>query len=287
MEALDIRSLIRMGSTGLITANFTQIRQALIERYRQTYGIDIDLSTGSADGIFVNDLALIINKRQRRINLCLNSGINLYSALKFICNRAGIPNTNIDVGLKQRFLTEVLSVNDTPANWVQKVIDSTPSLIGNSDSTANAILGLYDSPSTNRNLIKLSDNEINLSGGFPRLTSDGLTLTLMPTMNFVCGDVIQIDNSLIDIHASSTNEANQNYGYYLDQDGCYVIYEAAYSLQNRGSAFKIELNCKSYNFLKQAGLIGRTTSTTQNATNNRTITNPIPAHYLTAVPMTK
>ncbi len=61
MEALDVRSLIRMGSTGLITANFTQIRQALIERYRQTYGIDIDLSTGSADGIFVNDLALIIN----------------------------------------------------------------------------------------------------------------------------------------------------------------------------------------------------------------------------------
>lgn len=61
MENMDIQTFVQMGSNGLITANFTQVREALIERYKSIYGSDIDLSTGSADGIFVNDLALIIN----------------------------------------------------------------------------------------------------------------------------------------------------------------------------------------------------------------------------------
>ena len=229
---------------------------------------------------------LVARFSQRRINLSLNSGINLYSAVRFICKYSGIPETNVDKGLKQRFLTEILSVNDTPANWVQKVIDSTPSLIGNSDSTANAILGLYDSPSTNRSMIILDDNEINLSGGFPRLTSEGLKLTIMPTRNFICGDIIKIDNSIINISASSTQEANSNYGYYLDQDGCYVIYEAVYSLQNRGTNFMVELNCKSYNLLKQAGLIADTTTSTTTSENRyKTFTNPLQSFNLQNIPM--
>lgn len=61
MENVDIRTFVQMGSNGIITANFTQIREAIISRYKDTYGADIDLSTGSADGIFVNDIALIIN----------------------------------------------------------------------------------------------------------------------------------------------------------------------------------------------------------------------------------
>lgn len=61
MENMDIRTFVQMGSNGLVTANFTQVREALIARYKDVYGSDIDLSTGSADGIFVNDLALIIN----------------------------------------------------------------------------------------------------------------------------------------------------------------------------------------------------------------------------------
>ena len=202
---------------------------------------------------------LVARFAQRRINLSLNSGINLYSALKFICERAGIPNSNISTTLKTKFLTEILSVDDTPANWVQKIVDQMPSLASNADSTSNSLLSVYDASKT-RNFIELTNDMINLSGGFPRLTSDGLDLTLMPTINFVCGDVIKIDNSLINISASSTQEANSNYGNYLDADGCYTIYSATYSLQNRGNQFNVELLCKSYNVFKQIGLVKPTTT---------------------------
>lgn len=205
---------------------------------------------------------LVARFAQRRINLSLNSGINLYSALKFICERAGIPNTNIDTSLKERFLNEVISVNDTPANWVQKVIDQMPSMVSNADSTSNALLTVYDG-SKQRKVINLNSKLVNLSGGFPRLTSDGLSLTLMPTMNFICGDVIKIDNSIINIYAGSSSEANSNYGAYLDADGCYTIYSATYALSNRGNKFDVELLCKSYNIFKNITTNTATNTTTQ------------------------
>ena len=58
---VNIDEIIKLTNAGLKIATFTQIRAALIDRYKSIYGSDIDLSTGSADGIFVNDLALIIN----------------------------------------------------------------------------------------------------------------------------------------------------------------------------------------------------------------------------------
>lgn len=58
---VDITDFLRLTATGFQIATFTQIRAALINRYKQVYGSDIDLSTASADGIFVTNLALIIN----------------------------------------------------------------------------------------------------------------------------------------------------------------------------------------------------------------------------------
>lgn len=63
---VDISEFIKITSAGVQIANFPQIRAALIERYKSVYGEDIDLSTASADGVFVNDLALIIN------NICMS-----------------------------------------------------------------------------------------------------------------------------------------------------------------------------------------------------------------------
>ena len=60
---VNIDEFIKLTNAGLKIATFTQVRAALIDRYKSIYGSDIDLSTGSADGIFVNDLALIINNK--------------------------------------------------------------------------------------------------------------------------------------------------------------------------------------------------------------------------------
>lgn len=66
---LSINELIKLTAKGIVIADFTQIRAALINRYKVVYGSDIDLSTGTADGVFINDLALIINNILQCMNI--------------------------------------------------------------------------------------------------------------------------------------------------------------------------------------------------------------------------
>ena len=70
----NIEELIQITGNGLDIKDFNEIRAALIQRYKEVYGSDIDLSTATADGIFVNDIALLIN------NILQTMGI-LYSNL--------------------------------------------------------------------------------------------------------------------------------------------------------------------------------------------------------------
>lgn len=65
---VTIGNLVKLTSGGIQISSFTQIRAAIIKKYQDTFGSDIDLSTGSADGIFVNDIALIINNILQTMN---------------------------------------------------------------------------------------------------------------------------------------------------------------------------------------------------------------------------
>lgn len=66
---MSIEELIKITAGGLEIATFSEIRGALISKYKDVYGSDIDLSTASADGVFVNDLALIINNILQTVNV--------------------------------------------------------------------------------------------------------------------------------------------------------------------------------------------------------------------------
>lgn len=70
----DLANLISFTSAGLTIANFVEIREALIQKYKDVYGSDIDLSTGSADGVFVNEVSLLINNI---LQSCLTAYSNL------------------------------------------------------------------------------------------------------------------------------------------------------------------------------------------------------------------
>lgn len=77
-NTFTIRDLIRLTGGGIQAATFSQIRASLINKYKEIYGQDIDLSTGNADGEYVNELALLINNILRTIesiygNLDVNS----------------------------------------------------------------------------------------------------------------------------------------------------------------------------------------------------------------------
>ena len=58
---VDYTKLIQFTNGTLQVASFVQIRNALIQRFKDIYGNDIDISPASADGQYVNSIALLIN----------------------------------------------------------------------------------------------------------------------------------------------------------------------------------------------------------------------------------
>lgn len=90
---MEIRDFIRVTAGGVDIADFVDIRSAIIARYKEIYGSDIDLSTASADGVFVNDLALIINNILQSVkimysNLDVRTASGIY--LDSLCNLSNV-----------------------------------------------------------------------------------------------------------------------------------------------------------------------------------------------------
>ena len=190
--------------------------------------------------------SLLAKYGQSRMNITLNSNINLYTAIKYISRRSGINSEDISKRLKLNILQDSKTGNETAASWLNRLMNENEYLAINTDGTKNSVFSIFDTRQGPKRIIKLNRSFINLDGGYPKLTKDGLSLSIMPTFDFMCGDVIQIDNSLIDISARATNEVKENRGYYIDKEGYYMIFEIAYTLENHGNTFSVSLNCKSY-----------------------------------------
>ena len=93
MSTTDIKDFVKFDASGVNVASFTEIRSALIEKYKEAYGSDIDLSTSSADGVFVNNISLIMNNILQTM-LTLYSNLDVENAtgkyLDTLCNLSNI-----------------------------------------------------------------------------------------------------------------------------------------------------------------------------------------------------
>ena len=58
---LNWQEIIGFTSGGIKVADYSELRIAIANQFKEIYGEDIDLSTGSADGIYIETLSLIIN----------------------------------------------------------------------------------------------------------------------------------------------------------------------------------------------------------------------------------
>ena len=201
---------------------------------------------------------LIAKYKQSRLNLSLNSSINTYTAIKQIAAFAGLDLSKINVSnsMNKPLSNDRTTVNTTFAQFIENLCESNENYVVSTDSTLGDDIKIFDISKTNSRVINMKNEWILLTSGYPRLTSEGLTLTVLPTLNFICGDIIDIDNALINIYASSSNEGDKNYSYYLDKEGQYLLYEVKYQLENRGDNFSVELYCKSLSLVK--GLYGGT-----------------------------
>lgn len=196
---------------------------------------------------------LVAKYGQSRLNLTLNSGINMYSALDFLCKRAGIRNSNVSEEFRNRIVRETTTTSQTIGNIIDRITASNNFVVQSDASYGNA-LSIWSPYRKDPRVIKIEPSTIILTAGYPQLDSSGLHMSLMPTFNFMCGDTIVIDNTMIDLGITSANNRDFNLGYYLDENGKYIIYQIDYSLDNRGSNFSLNLLCKARSLMSKAGL---------------------------------
>ena len=110
----NIGNLCALTSAGLEVAEFVQIRDAVIERYKSVYGSDIDLSTANADGVFVNDICIIINNilqtmKSMYSNLDVNSASGVY--LDNLCKLSNVRRKEATKSMTSLLVTN-LSANE-------------------------------------------------------------------------------------------------------------------------------------------------------------------------------
>lgn len=194
---------------------------------------------------------LVARYGQKRMNLTLNSGINMYAALKYICLKNGIKNSNISKQLKRDILNYNSTINKTTGSYFNDLVNSNTNLIVNSDSSesGSSIVTIFNAKRSNNRVFQLDSKLINLNGGYPTFDENGLKFSMLPTFNLNCGDVIKLDNSLINLGNGSSYTESAKKGYLIDKDGYYMVTEIVYDLENRGNTFNVDVNCKSRNLI--------------------------------------
>lgn len=70
---MGTNDFIQFSNAGLSIASYADIRKTLIEKYKGVYGNDIDLSTGTADGVFVAEIAEMMLKICETVKLAWNN----------------------------------------------------------------------------------------------------------------------------------------------------------------------------------------------------------------------
>lgn len=184
---------------------------------------------------------------QSRMNLTLNSGINLYSAIKYLTRRAGISKTSIDESLKNIVIDGKSATGKTGAATLEQWTTQNSTLIMNVDSASDSDITIFNGAYQNKRTIRLKASNIILSS-FPEMTNEGLNLNLIPSFGFMCGDVIHLDeslNALIDISIESRSELSDGLPYRINTQGNYMIFQIQFNLENRGSQFQMQLLCKN------------------------------------------
>lgn len=111
----EIGNFIRLASAGMEVAEFVDVRDVIIKRYKEVYGSDIDLSTASADGVFVNDMALIINNilqvmKSLYSNLDVDTASGVY--LDALCRLANVNRMGATKSTASIIVTSLLTTGD-------------------------------------------------------------------------------------------------------------------------------------------------------------------------------
>lgn len=198
---------------------------------------------------------------QSRINFSMRSGVNMYEMFNWMFLQQGCPTKRLGISpeLKSLVAQNIYSASATTKDVITSALGSYGNtgqfLLTSDGSITNRVIDITNI--AEKRIIKINKNIINLVNGNPQVTANGLNITLFPVVQFVPGDIIQVDNSLIDTSAGMTNQSGIQSTFntaYVDPNGCYIIRQINYTFQNRGEDFTFKIQAIALNQYKN--LIG-------------------------------
>lgn len=228
---------------------------------------------------------LIANAGRTRLNLTLKSGLNIYTVFKYLSDKAGIQNAYITEDIKNLTLKNDLPLNGDILTLFDNAVNSSNGLNSSNilavstDSTTDAngtestfnVLSLFK---TAKRAITIKASDGLLINNYATITSEGINFTALCTICLSPGDLIRMDNSLINVSFSSKSEAlkatsallkidenretDENGAEYYTSYGYYYVWEVKYSLDNTTGDFSQTVICKSKSLL--SGIQGNTAS---------------------------
>ena len=211
--------------------------------------------------------ALVARYSQNRMNFSLNSGVNLYAAMNYMLASQGVQKKNIDSRLKNAFINEYKTLYGKAST----ILDSaTLNNVGDYSISTDGIDGNVIDITTlkGKRTILVNEKFLPIGSGNPTVTSEGLSMTLLPVRNFKVGDILKINNALINTSISSAESVpstfNTNYldasgGNLVNVDGSYnkeasygyyMIVEMHYTLENRGNSFQYQIKGRALSIIK-------------------------------------
>ncbi len=198
---------------------------------------------------FIITSKLVAKAQQWRMNVSYQSGVNLYSMMKYIGEKAGLTNMNISESFKDTFMNDVASCDTSASSYLEKISETSNDCFMTTDSTSDSEISIFTLSDEDRSRTTISiDPSKGMMIDTPEINSSGLTFSSLPVLNYLIGDTIKIDNSYI-----NTSEGQDNYSgstkvpnaVYLNAQGLYYIWQVDYTLSNTNGDFKIQLTCKN------------------------------------------
>lgn len=198
---------------------------------------------------FVCASKLVAQAQQFRLQVSYQSGVNLYSMIKYIGEKAGMTNMNVDDSFKSTFATDVASCDSSASSYLEKISSTNNDCFMSTDSTSDSELSVFtlSDESRSRTTIMIDPSKGMLIDT-PEITSSGLVFSSLPVLQYLIGDTIKIDNALVntssgeDSYSGSTKVPN---AVYLNGDGLYYIWQIDYNLSNANGDFVVKLTCKN------------------------------------------
>lgn len=198
---------------------------------------------------FIVTSKLVAQSQQWRMNISFQSGVNLYSMMKYIGEKAGMTNMNISESFKDMFNADVASCDTSASSYLEKISETSNTTFMTTDSTSDSEISIFDLSDESRSRTTiLIDASKGMLIDTPEINSSGLTMTSLPVTNYLVGDTIKLDNSLInsgegqDSYSTSIKVPNS---VYINAEGLYYIWQVDYTLSNANGDFKVKLTCKN------------------------------------------